>query len=226
VTVQTLPTGAQIRFTGRTDGIVALCVNGGTARELPGTWSPSAELLMRRCTPHLPDVGWAEVRYRVHSWRQLEMCIEDGRAALDAAAAAGAREVVLVGYSMGGGVSTAISDHPLVRQVIGLAPWLPERLDLSGMCDREIAIVHGALDRHLPGIPGVSPESSRRGFERLLAVGARGTYTMIPGAIPPIALRAPWGSLIPMPRAEEWARRVRSVVAAAARREPAPGHAS
>jgi hypothetical protein len=144
VTVQTLPTGAQIRFTGRTDGIVALCVNGGTARELPGTWSPSAELLMRRCTPHLPDVGWAEVRYRVRSWRQLEICIEDGRAALDAAAAA----------------------------------------------------------------------------------GARGTYTMIPGAIHPIALRAPWGSLIPMPRAEEWARRVGSVVAAAARREPAPGHAS
>lgn len=226
MTARALPTGANIRFAGPTDGLVALCVNGGTARELPGTWSASAELLVRRCAPGLPEVGWAELRYRVRSWRQLEMCIEDGRAALDAVVAAGAREVVLVGYSMGGGVAGAIADHPLVRQVVGLAPWLPERLDLSAMRDREIAIFHGTLDRHLPGIPGVSPDSSRRGFERLLALGAHGTYTMIPGAIHPIGLRTPWGSLIPMPRAAEWARRVGSVVAAAARREPAHGRAS
>jgi dienelactone hydrolase len=222
VTANALPTGAQIRFTGRADGLVALCVNGGTGRELPGTWSASAEFLVRRCAPRLPGVGWAELRYRVRSWRQLEMCIDDGRAALDAVAAAGAREVVVVGYSMGGGVASAIADHPLVRQVIGLAPWLPERLDLSAMHDREIAIFHGSLDRHLPGIPGVSPESSRKGFERLLALGARGTYTMIPGAIHPIALRAPWGVLVPMPRAAEWARQVQSVVAAAAERVISP----
>lgn len=222
MTAHALSTGAQIRFTGRADGLVALCINGGTGRELPGTWSASAELLVRRCAPSLPEVGWAELRYRVRSWRRLEMCIEDGRAALDAVAAAGAREVVLVGYSMGGGVAATIADHPLVRQVIGLAPWLPERVDLSPMRGREIAIFHGTLDRNLPGIPGVNPGSSRRGFERLLALGARGTYTMIPGAIHPIALRAPWGSLIPMPRAAEWARQVGSALAPAAERPPAP----
>ena len=102
VSAQELATGARIRMTGRGDGLVALCLNGGTGRELPGTWSASVELLVRRCAPELPDVGWAEVRYRVRSWRQLEMCIDDGHAALEAVAAAGAREVVLVGYSMGG----------------------------------------------------------------------------------------------------------------------------
>ena len=226
MTAHALTTGAHIRFTGRTDGLVALCINGGTGRELPGTWSPSVELLVRRCAPNLPDVGFAELRYRVRSWRQLEMCIEDGRAALDATVAAGAREIVLVGYSMGGGVASTIADHPLVRQVIGLAPWLPERVDLSPMRDREIAIFHGTLDRNLPGIAGVNPDSSRKGFERLLALGARGTYTMIPGAIHPIALRAPWGSLVPMPRAAEWARRVGSLVAATAARARVPGTAA
>jgi pimeloyl-ACP methyl ester carboxylesterase len=221
VSAQELATGARIRMTGRGDGLVALCLNGGTGRELPGTWSASVELLVRRCAPELPDVGWAEVRYRVRSWRQLEMCIDDGHAALEAVAAAGAREVVLVGYSMGGAVTAAIAGHPLVRQVVGLAPWLPDRLDMTGMRGRDVAIFHGSLDRHLPGIPGVSSDSSRRGFERLLALGARGTYTTIPGAIHPIALRSPFGALIPMPRAAAWARHVQGVVAGAASRAPA-----
>lgn len=217
-----LATGAEIRVTGPGDGLVALCLNGGTGRELPGTWSASGELLVRRCAAALPAVGWAEVRYRVRSWRQLEMCIDDGRAALAAVAAAGAREVVLVGYSMGGAVAVAIADHPLVRQVVGLAPWLPDRLDMTAMRGRDIAVFHGSLDRYLPGIPGVSPDSSRRGYERLLALGAGGSYTMIPGAIHPIALRAPWGALVPMPRAAAWARHVQAVVAARAARIPAP----
>jgi dienelactone hydrolase len=221
VIVRDLPTGARIRMTGPGDGVVALCVDGGTSRELPGTWSASVELLVRRCARQLPDVGWAEVRYRVRSWRQLEMCIDDGQAALEAVAAGGAHEVVLVGYSMGGAVSAAIAGHPLVRRVIGLAPWLPDRLDMSAMRGRDVAIFHGSLDRHLPGIPGVSPDSSRRGFERLLALGASGTYTTIPGAIHPIALRAPWGTPIPMPRAAAWARHVHTVVAGAATCAPA-----
>lgn len=62
MTARTLPTGALVRFTGPTDGVVALCVNGGTGRVRPGTWSASVELLVHRCAPHLPDVGWAEVR--------------------------------------------------------------------------------------------------------------------------------------------------------------------
>jgi acetyl esterase/lipase len=89
--------------------------------------------------------------------------------------------------------------------VLGLAPWIPERLDLSPLRGRRLVVIHGALDRYLPGIPGVSPASSRRGFERAQALGVDGTYTLLPGAIHPIAVRGPLGRAVPMPRARHWA---------------------
>jgi hypothetical protein len=49
---------------------------------------------------------------------------------------------------------------------------------------------------------------SRRGFERARAVGAEGTYTVIPGAVHGLALRAPWGGLVRLPRAGRWAELV------------------
>ena len=210
--VETLGTGAALRTTGRRDGMVVLCLNGGMARDVPGTWSASVEYLVRRLAPSTGGVGWAEVRYRVRSWTRLEMCLEDGRAALRALADGGAREVVLLGYSMGGAVSAAICDHPLVRRVVGLAPWLPAELDMSGMRGRRIDVLHGSLDRALPGVPGVSPVRSRAGFERLLALGATGTYALIPGALHAVALRAPWGALVPMPRARQWAQHVARIL--------------
>jgi dienelactone hydrolase len=216
VSEERLPSGAGIRFTGPRDGLVVVCVDGGTGRERPGTWSASVEHVVRMSAARLPDVGWAEVRYRVRSWRQIERCIEDAGAALDAVAEGGATRVALLGYSMGAIVSCAAAGHALVRHVIGLAPWLPERVDVAGMRERHLTVFHGALDRNLPGIPGVHPDSSRQGFARVISAGATGTYTLIPGAIHPIALRAPWGAVVPMPRAAEWVRRVTGTVAAIA----------
>ena len=207
-------TGAALRVTGPRDGLVVLCVNGGTARERPGIWSASVEYLVRTLAPTLPQIGWAEVRYRVRSWKRLEMCIADGNAALDAIVAQGAREVVLLGYSMGGAVAGEIAGHPRVNHVIGLAPWLPERLPMPGMRGTRFDVLHGSLDRYLPGIPGVNPTSSRAGFDRLIAAGTTGTYTLIPGAIHAIALRAPWGSLVPV-RAGRWAHHVHGLLTAA-----------
>ena len=94
--------------------------------------------------------------------------------------------------------------------VLGLAPWIPERLSLALLQGRRLAVIQGALDRWLPGIPGVSPQSSRRGFERATAEGIDGTYTLIAGAIHPIAVRAPWGGALAMPRARRWASLVES----------------
>ena len=212
MTEEVLATGAAIRVTGPRNGVVVLCVNGGTGRVVPGTWSASVAYLVRTLAPTLPDVGFAEVRYRVRSWKHLEMCIEDGAAALASLIAAGAREVVLLGYSMGGAVATAIAGDPHVQRVIGLAPWLPERLPMSGMRGVRFDVLHGSLDRYLPGIPGVSPDSSRAGFDRLLGNGTVGTYTLIPGAIHAIAFHAPWGSIVPMPRAALWAQHVRDIL--------------
>jgi dienelactone hydrolase len=143
------------------------------------------------------------VRYRTKSWKQLERCVEDARAAIETA---GAAHTLLLGFSMGGAVSAYLAGDPSVTGVLGLAPWLPERLPLSGLSGKRFHVVHGGLDRALPGIPGVSPASSRAGFERALALGATGEYTELAGAVHGVALRAPWGTLVPLPRAHSWLR--------------------
>ena len=103
-----------------------------------------------------------EVRYRLKSWRRLELCVEDARAAIAAARERGAEEIALLGFSMGGAVAVQAAADPAVSTVIGLAPWLYPQLDVSPLDGRRFAIVHGALDRGLPGVPGVAPELSRR----------------------------------------------------------------
>jgi dienelactone hydrolase len=148
------------------------------------------------------------VRYRVKSWRQLDSCIADARAAIGVARESGAEEVALLGFSMGGAVSVHVAGDPAVSTVIALAPWLYPELDVSPLDGRRFAVLHGSLDRSLPGIPGVRPELSLRGYERVLARGVDASRTVIDGAVHPIAVRSPWGGLIPMPRAGRWAELV------------------
>ena len=179
-----------------------MCVNGGQAAEVAGTWSASIEWLVGRLAPAFPSLRFAEVRYRVKSWNRLDRCVEDTLAAVEAA---GGARTLLVGFSMGGAVATLAAPHPRVVGVLGLAPWLPDQLDLSGLRGRRLTVLHGALDRWLPGIPGVSPESSRRGFERAQRLGVDGTYMLIPGAVHGMAVRSPWGPPLPLPRAGRWA---------------------
>lgn len=200
-----LSTGAELRVTGSGRAATVVCVNGGQAREVEGTWSASVEWLVRRLAPRLPELRFAEVRYRVRSWRRLDACVEDAEAALRELAAP---RSFLLGFSMGGAVAASVADRDGVEGVLGLAPWLPDRLGLRPLAGRRLVVLHGALDRWLPGIPGVSPGSSRRGFERALAAGATGRYVLIPGAVHGVALRAPGGGLLPLPRAGRWAELV------------------
>ena len=180
-----------------------VCVNGGQRAHVEGTWSASLEWLVERLAPRFPGLRFAEVRYRVKSWQLLESCIEDARAAVDEI---GAARTLLVGFSMGGAVSAVTADEPTVTGVLGLAPWLPDRLSLDALRGKRLRVLHGALDRALPGVPGVSAESSRRGFERALAAGAEGEYTEIAGAVHGLALRSPWSRIVPLPRAGRWAQ--------------------
>jgi pimeloyl-ACP methyl ester carboxylesterase len=203
-----LATGAALRVTGPPAVDAVVCVNGGQGRDVPGTWSASLEWLVDRLAPEHPSLAFAEVRYRIKSWKRLGMCIEDAVDAVGEMTAAGARRVLLLGFSMGGAVAIGAADRPAVTTVVGLAPWIPDRLDLSGLAGRRLAVLHGAWDRYLPGIPGVSPASSRRGFERARAEGVEGSYQLIPRALHPIAVRAPWGSALPAPRAGRWAELV------------------
>ena len=200
-----LATGAEIRVTGPTDRCVVVCVNGGQAREVEGTWSASIEWLVNQLSGRVSGVGLAEVRYRVKSWQRLESCFEDARAAVREV---GAPRTMLLGFSMGGAVSIGIADEPGVEGVVGLAPWIPDELDVSRLHGKRLSVFHGALDRWFPGIPGVSPGHSRKGFERARARGADGRYVLISGGVHGMALRAPWGALVALPRAERWAELV------------------
>jgi len=198
-----------MRLTG--DGATAVvCVNGGQASEVEGTWSASLEWLVRRLAPRFPRLAFAEVRYRVKSWRRLDACVGDARAAV---AAVGADRTVLLGFSMGGAVAISAADEPSVERVLGLAPWIPDRLSLDPLRGKRLDVLHGSLDRSLPGIPGVSPASSRRAFERARALGVAGRYELIPGAVHGIALRPHWGRPVPLPRARAWERRVAAQLA-------------
>jgi len=197
-----LASGAEMRVTGPTDRCAVVCVNGGQAREVEGTWSASIEWLVKSLSTELPEIGFAEVRYRVKSWKRLESCFEDARAAVREV---GAGRTMLLGFSMGGAVSIGIADEPGVEGVVGLAPWIPNELDVSRLHGKRLSVFHGALDRWLPGIPGVSPRHSREGFERARARGADGRYVLISGGVHGMALRAPWGGLVTLPRADRWA---------------------
>ena len=204
-----LATGAEVRVTGPTTRCAVVCMNGGQAREVEGTWSASIEWLVRRLSTRLPEIAFAEVRYRVKSWKRLESCFEDARAAVREV---GAPRTLLLGFSMGGAVSIGIADEPGVEGVIGLAPWIPDQLDVSRLHGKRLSVFHGALDRWLPGIPGVSAGHSRKGFERARARGADGRYVLIPGGLHGLALRSPRGRLVTLPRADRWAELVEEEV--------------
>ena len=202
--MQQLTTGAELRVTGPTDRMAVICVNGGQSGEVPGTWSASIEWLVRRLAPQFPALGFAEVKYRIKSWKRMDWCVADARAAVREA---GAPRTLLLGFSMGGAVAIRAADEPTVETVLGLAPWIPDRLSLETLRGRRLVALHGMLDRWLPGIPGVSSSSSRRGFDRARELGVDGEYTLIPGALHGIAFRA-GGRALPLPRARTWARLV------------------
>jgi len=197
-----LASGAELRLTGPTDRAAVVCMNGGQRAEVEGTWSASLEWLVRRLAPRFPRLGFAELRYRIKSWERLDWCIQDAREAIRAV---GAPRVLLLGFSMGGAVGISVAGEPSVEEVLGLAPWIPDRLDLTPLTGRRLTVLHGSLDRALPGIPGVSPADSRRGFERARALGVPGEYTLLRGAMHGMALRAHWGRPVPLPRAHAWA---------------------
>jgi len=200
-----LESGAEARLHNEAAGAAVVFVNGGTARSLPGTWSATSELLTGELAPAFPELAFAEVRYRVKTWNALDSCMADARAALDLVS----RPSLLVGFSMGGAVSIGVAGHAAVTGVLGLAPWIPERLSLDGLRGKRLDVLHGAWDRYLPGIPGVSATSSLRGFERAQRLGIEGSYAVIPRGLHGAAVRRGSGAIVRLPRAGAWVEGVR-----------------
>lgn len=200
-----LRTGAELRLTGPTRHAAVVCVNGGQGGEVAGTWSASIEWLVRRLAPDFPDLAFAEVKYRIKSWKRMDWCVADAVAAIEET---DAPRTLLLGFSMGGAVAIQAADRPTVEGVLGLAPWIPERLSLETLRGKRFDVLHGSLDRWLPGVPGVSTASSKRGTDRARALGIPGDYSLLRGALHGIALRAGDDNLVPLPRARAWAEHV------------------
>jgi dienelactone hydrolase len=198
--IRIVDSGAELRVTGSGHDAV-VCVNGGGRGEVPGTWSSTVEWLVERLSPRFPGLRFGEVRYRIKSWRRLDLCVEDGRAAI---ASLAPRRTLMLGFSMGGSVSVRLGADPSVVGVLGVAPWLPEQLDLSPLEGKRLAIVHGTLDGPLPGVPGVTAKSSRHAYERAVARGIDASYTLVRGGLHGAAVRAPWGRTVALPRAHAW----------------------
>jgi pimeloyl-ACP methyl ester carboxylesterase len=197
-----LSTGAELRTTGSGNDAAVVCVNGGQGRLVEGNWGATVEWLVQRLSPRLPELTFGEVRYRVKSWRRLDWCVEDTAAAIREL---GAKRTLLVGFSMGGAVAISAAGDDSVEAVVGLAPWIPDGLDLSPLMGRELVVLHGSLDRWFPGIPGVPARVSRRGFDRARTLGVDGRYVLIPGAVHGVAVRSPFGGLVTLPKAGRWA---------------------
>jgi dienelactone hydrolase len=200
-----LPTGAEARWTGTPGRRAVVCVNGGTAAEVPGTWSASIEWLVRRLSQRLPELGFLEVRYRIKSWRRLELCVEDAATAIGTAKESGAEDLALLGFSMGGAVAVRNAAAAGVELVAGVNPWLPPQLELGTLQGRRLAIAHGALDAPLPLIPGVKPSMSQAAAERARALGVEVEREVVPFGFHAVALRRRDGGLLALPGAERYA---------------------
>lgn len=200
-----LRSGAEGRWTGTPGRRAVVCVNGGTAAEVPGTWSASVEWLVHRLSRRFPELGFLEVRYRIKSWRRLDLCVEDAAAAIEAARAGGAEKLALLGFSMGGAVAVRNAASAGVGLVAGVNPWLPPELELDTLRGRRLAIVHGALDAPLPLIPGVKPSMSLAAAERAQTLGVAVERRVVPFAFHAVALRRRDGGLLALPGSDGYA---------------------
>ncbi len=198
-----LPSGGAVRFAGPTDGAVVVCMNGGVAKPAPGDWSPSIEWLVGQLAPRFPELGFAEVRYRVKSWRALDSLVADAVDAVAAVRARGAHRLALLGFSAGAAASLVCAGREGIREVIALAPWIPEQLDLAPLSGARIRVIHGSVDGTRVCVVGVHPDHSRAGVARLRTAGADATHTMIRGGVHGIAIR-PFGRVVRLPHARDW----------------------
>ncbi|MGW8882977.1 alpha/beta hydrolase [Streptomyces sp. NPDC055749] len=124
------------------------------------------------------DVLVRSVRYSYRGWNGArEDPFHDAVRALDALRReAGDIPVVLVGHSMGARASLRAAGHPLVRGVVGLAPWCPPEDPVEQLADRDVVLLHSTHDRV------TSPRNSRALADRARRAGARTCLITVEGS--------------------------------------------
>lgn len=135
---------------------VALVLHGGRADSLdavrPEHLSP---LRMRPFAARLAAGGGTQglavwsLRNRVRGWNGTDQsALKDARWALDRISTNHPGvPVYLLGHSMGGRAALAAAEHPQVRAVAALAPWLEPATPVTPVRGRSVLIMHGDVDR-------------------------------------------------------------------------------
>ena len=112
---------------------------------------------------------------------------------------------------MGGSVAVSVAAHPLVDQVIGLAPWLPT----GSTSHRYGAVASTSCTARStagsPASPGVPASLSRGAVARARALGIATSYRLVRGGVHGLAARTRVG-VVRFPRADEWLEGVDAVL--------------
>ncbi|MFD4941506.1 serine aminopeptidase domain-containing protein [Streptomyces sp. NPDC058239] len=121
------------------------------------------------------DVLVRSARYTHRGWNgSREDPFHDVVRALDALhREAGEIPVVLVGHSMGARAALRAAGHPLVRGVVGLAPWCPADDPVTQLGGRDVVLLHSTRDRI------TSPRASQSFTGRARRAGARACLVAI-----------------------------------------------
>ncbi|MER6609007.1 alpha/beta hydrolase [Streptomyces sp. NPDC000927] len=121
------------------------------------------------------DVLVRTARYAHQGWNgSREDPLHDTLRALDTLRReAGELPVVLVGHSMGARAALRAAGHPLVRGVVGLAPWCPADDPVAQLAGRDVVLLHSTRDRV------TSPGESRTFTVRARRAGARSCLVAI-----------------------------------------------
>ncbi|MFJ8753886.1 alpha/beta hydrolase [Streptomyces sp. NPDC102441] len=157
------------------------------ALNLPGMRMLPVSRVVARAVSGDPGVRVRRVRYTHRGWNgSREDPLHDALRVLDALRReAGDIPVVLLGHSMGARAALHAAGHPLVRAVVGLAPWCPPGDPVTQLAGRDVVLLHSTRDRV------TSPLASQSLTARARRAGARTCLVTIPGSDHAMIRRAP-----------------------------------
>ncbi|NEB41506.1 alpha/beta family hydrolase [Streptomyces sp. SID14515] len=146
---------------------------------LPGVrMRPFVRGLVRSARSAGEDVLVRQVRYAHRGWNGVRADpFHDAVAALDVLREEVGEElpVVLLGHSMGARAALRAAGHPLVRGVVGLAPWCPPGDPVTQLAGRDVVLVHSNRDRM------TSPQATQSLTARARRAGARTCMVTVRG---------------------------------------------
>ncbi|MFF8915859.1 alpha/beta fold hydrolase [Streptomyces sp. NPDC015032] len=139
---------------------------------------PFEQAVARATGDGAADVLVRAVRYTRRGWNgPREDPFHDAVRALDTLRReAGEIPVVLVGHSMGARAALRAAGHPLVRGVVGLAPWCPAEDPVAQLAARDVVLLHSTRDRI------TNPRASQSLTARARRSGARACLVAIRGS--------------------------------------------